>query len=1144
LIRVGAKQLLAIFLVVILLIVVGLYVLVATPAGTRWLVARTEPFLPEQLSLDGVGGSLLSGLSVAEVRWRDAATDVTARNIDTNLSFRPLLVKHVAVQSLQVESVAVVLRTPSPDTVESEPFSIDLPLKISIASSEMRNFSVDMPDQSVHLDVIKLSAEIDGNQLVVDSVSITSDWLRLNGGARTSLGSPYDIEGHVDWQLERIVPQPMSGIFSIEGDANAYQVEHQLNLPFELHTEGVIQLGGSVPTFNVENFWSEVRWPIDETRTLTSTGGELKVNGDLSEFTTVGSATLQLQAWPESMLQIEGHGSTSHFELSSLRLDSTLADLVASGQVDWRNEPNWTIFFELTELQLDQVQTELDGTVNAGGSLSGKFSATQQLELGMHVDRLSGDLNDNPLNGDIALSMQDETIEIADSWISVGRNRLHGSGRVTPDLDMVVDWSVEAVDEILATADGSSEGNMAIRRDELGWNLEGEASAVDVSWRNYSVAAINMDANIAADGTLAGKLEAGSIGIDDLLITTLQASTAGSFQDHTVQIDVVADDRTLEIHAAGAYMDEAWTGVVDAIAFNDGNRTTWKNERDVELNISSTTNVVDACLLEVDSNSRLCVDADYTGAAAKVNALVEDVPLSLLPISLPAEDFNLAGSVRGELALDWQAQQLNGTATLSLVDAAIHAGNEDEQLTARLDEGVAQASIVNNSLTATADLRVEKSGYARSSISIADITDPQSTLDGAVTIELVDLTFLPLLVPSISETRGTVRGTLNVSGEISDPAMGGNLLLEGGAFQASSAGISVSNITAIVSQGGDGRLSLEGSANSGDGEILLTGDSHVDADAGLQANVTITGNNFEFVRLPEWQAVASPNINIMLGSESASIRGTLDVPRAKVTLQSLPETAERVAPDAIVHGREDRPSSSARRLDLDVETTLGEDVQLTGFGLDTNLTGALRLSGGSDDPLIGVGRIDLREGRYEAYGQDLTIENGALLFSGPLTNPTLDIRAVRDVGDVTAGLLLSGTPDDLRSTVFSEPALSDAEALSYLIAGRPLEVADDEESNRIGQAAFALGLTGADKVIAQLQSKLGLDTLSLDSKDDVGRIVAGRRIGGRLLVEYGYGLVDRLGTLLLRYQLNDRVVVETTTGTASTLDIVYSVKKN
>ena len=187
--------------------------------------------------------------------------------------------------------------------------------------------------------------------------------------------------------------------------------------------------------------------------------------------------------------------------------------------------------------------------------------------------------------------------------------------------------------------------------------------------------------------------------------------------------------------------------------------------------------------------------------------------------------------------------------------------------------------------------------------------------------------------------------------------------------------------------------------------------------------------------------------------------------------------------------------------------------------------------------------LELKDGRYKAYGQELEIERGELLFNGPLDNPQLDVRATRQANDVVAGINLTGTPSQLRSEIFSEPAMSDAEALSYLLTGRPLASSSAGEGDALNNAAFALGLTGAGRIASQMQSELGLETLTVEGGSDSGRIVAGKRFGNRLLVEYGYGIVDKLGTLLLRYQLTDRIVLESRTGTVSVFDVVYSVKK-
>ena len=75
---------------------------------------------------------------------------------------------------------------------------------------------------------------------------------------------------------------------------------------------------------------------------------------------------------------------------------------------------------------------------------------------------------------------------------------------------------------------------------------------------------------------------------------------------------------------------------------------------------------------------------------------------------------------------------------------------------------------------------------------------------------------------------------------------------------------------------------------------------------------------------------------------------------------------------------------------------------------------------------------------YDAYGQSLELERGELLFTGPLDDPTIDVRAVRRVGATTVGVQLTGTLLAPSTRVYSEPPMSEADALAYLLLGRPL----------------------------------------------------------------------------------------------------------
>jgi len=50
------------------------------------------------------------------------------------------------------------------------------------------------------------------------------------------------------------------------------------------------------------------------------------------------------------------------------------------------------------------------------------------------------------------------------------------------------------------------------------------------------------------------------------------------------------------------------------------------------------------------------------------------------------------------------------------------------------------------------------------------------------------------------------------------------------------------------------------------------------------------------------------------------------------------------------------------------------------------------------------------EGKYTAYGRKLDIERGRLIFTGgPIDNPGIDLRAIKEFPDVKAGVNVRGT---------------------------------------------------------------------------------------------------------------------------------------
>ncbi len=91
---------------------------------------------------------------------------------------------------------------------------------------------------------------------------------------------------------------------------------------------------------------------------------------------------------------------------------------------------------------------------------------------------------------------------------------------------------------------------------------------------------------------------------------------------------------------------------------------------------------------------------------------------------------------------------------------------------------------------------------------------------------------------------------------------------------------------------------------------------------------------------------------------------------------------------------------------------IGKDVRLDAFGLKARLEGALKVV--QDSRGLGLnGQINIPSGRFHAYGQDLIVRKGQLLFSGPADQPLLNLEAIRNP-EATENDVMAGVTGDRR----------------------------------------------------------------------------------------------------------------------------------
>ena len=287
----------------------------------------------------------------------------------------------------------------------------------------------------------------------------------------------------------------------------------------------------------------------------------------------------------------------------------------------------------------------------------------------------------------------------------------------------------------------------------------------------------------------------------------------------------------------------------------------------------------------------------------------------------------------------------------------------------------------------------------------------------------------------------------------------------------------------------------------------------------------------------------SPDLALKGDGDSLNLTGTLKVPEADLKPRELPESAVTVSEDQVlVDARAEQ--TTPLPFAMGVTVTLGDQVRFEGFGLRATLTGQLRISQQPSQPAQLNGELIITEGRYRAYGQNLLIENGRLLFQGQPDNPGLDIRAVRKIPseNLVVGVQLSGTLQEPDARIFSDAGLEESEAMSYLVTGRSLNRGSQSDSAQVAQALALYGLQKGSGVTDKIGDTLGLDEISIGSDWETSdsALMLGKQISDRLYLTYAVGLFDAISTVMLRYTLTRQLHLEAQSSSKSqAIDLIW-----
>lgn len=336
----------------------------------------------------------------------------------------------------------------------------------------------------------------------------------------------------------------------------------------------------------------------------------------------------------------------------------------------------------------------------------------------------------------------------------------------------------------------------------------------------------------------------------------------------------------------------------------------------------------------------------------------------------------------------------------------------------------------------------------------------------------------------IQSISGKLKLDTQLNGTLKEPRLEGYLDLSKGTYVNALSQTSIENaevrlvfdeksitiIKAEASDGHKGTLYLQGNAAMADKD-----NGHIDVKLSL--------NKASLLRREDIEGDASGTIQLSGDFKKILVEGEVDVFPFQIMLDLIPADS---IPEIEVSLEEDSAKQRKNAINvppvfLDIKVNVDQQAYIRGRGLDAELKGKLALTGSSKQPRYN-GRFQVVRGSFELFAKNFKLEEGDVLFS----NDAISLFAQgRHRGkELTFIASLSGTMDDLKISLRTEPSLPEDEALARLLFGKSVRNITPIQAIQLASAIQTLrGEGGGFDPLGKARELLNVDTISLESQE-------------------------------------------------------------
>ncbi|EHM51502.1 MAG: autotransporter assembly complex protein TamB [Yokenella regensburgei] len=1091
---------------------------------------------------------------------------------EKNLTLTPTSLKGLLIALPKVAKVAkeeVVepkIQNPQPDEkplgetltalfskpVLPEMTDVHLPLNLNIQEfrGEQLRLTGDT-DLTVYKLLLKVSS-IDGNTHL-DALDIDSSQGTVNATGTAQLQDNWPVDLTLNSTLN-IDPLKGEKVKLKVGGELRKQLDVGVNLsgPVDMSLRAQAQLAQAGLPLNVEVLSKQLYWPFTGEKAFQADDLKLKLSGKMTDYTLSFRTAVKGKGVPPANITLDAKGNEKQLNLDKLSVAALEGKTELKALLDWQQAISWRGELTLNGINTAKAAPEwpskLNGIIKTRGSLYGGSWQMEVPEL-----KITGNVKQNKVNVDGKLAGNSYMQwTIPGLHLELGKNSADLKGELgVKDLNLDATIDAPNLDNALPGLGGTAKGLLKVRGTVEAPQLLADITARALRFQELSIAQVRVEGDIKSAEQIGGKL---NVRVDRIAqpgvnISLVQLDAKGDEKHHELQLRIQGEPVSGQLALTGSFdrKEERWKGELSNTRFQTPvgpwsvNRAIALDYRNKEQKISIGPHCWN------NPNAELCVPQTIdAGAEGRALVNLNRFDLAMLKPFMP-EATQASGVFSGKADVSWDTTKKGlpqGSVTLSGRNVKVTQTVNDAPLPVAFDTLNLSADLKNNRAELGWLIRLTNNGQLDGQL---QVTDPEGrrNLGGNVNIRNFSLAMINPIFSRGEKAEGRLNANLRLGGDVQSPQLFGQMQLSGVDVDGNFMPFDMQPSQIVMNFLGT-RSTLQGTVNTKKGQIALSGNADWTQIDNWRAQVAAKGSRVRITVPPMVRLDVSPDVVFNATPSLFTLDGNVDIPWARIVVHDVPESAVGVSSDEVMLNdklQPEKPQSAGIPINSNLTIHVGNNVRLEAFGLKARLTGDLKVA--QDKQGLGLnGQINIPEGRFHAYGQDLIVRKGELLFSGPPDQPLLNIEAIRNPeateNDVIAGVRVTGSADQPKAEVFSDPAMSQQEALSYLLRGQGLD-SGQSDSAAMTSMLVGLGVAQSGQVVGKIGETFGVSNLALDTQGvgDSSQVVVSGYVLPGLQVKYGVGIFDSLATLTLRYRLMPKLYLEAVSGVDQALDVLY-----